>query len=113
MKTVKLRTELHKSFPEFFRFIAEHLPQSMAARRWSDGYGVKYLVWSGNVLVSEVWDAAWWSPWKWFSPKLFGSPTRPTIELRHPQYYSDIEDVIRKYESATGKEVEFRYWEAA
>lgn len=34
------------------------------------------------------------------------------IELHHPQYFSDFENLILRYEQHTGEEVTLRYWES-
>lgn len=87
---------------ELWEFVARNLPPTLRARKENDGYGF--------IMGIEVKERSL----KSYVPFTRGiaSVSDNFIELRHPQYFSDFEDIITRYEAATGKEVTFRYWEA-
>ena len=105
MKIVKL--EHGFEIPPLWHFMRENLPPSLLAVKMDNGYGHVFGVevkadsvanripvvraFTGNV--ARIWADA--------------------CELFEPQYFSDFEDVIRKYEARYGKEVEFRYWQSS
>jgi hypothetical protein len=71
----------------------------MSAGRCSEGYSYGYYIYAGKA------------------PLFFrGDPVAEieglTIRLFHTNYFSDIEDLARKYEQATGYEVTLKYWQA-
>lgn len=100
MKIVKLK---HEQQCNLWRFFKEHLPPSLRATSNDDGYGHQYGI---EVKTRGL---------RSYVPFSDGIATvwDDHVELRHPEYFSDFEDIIRKYEAATGKEVEFRYWESS
>lgn len=93
--------------PSLWRFFEKHLPTSLKAIQVKDGYGVLYGV--------EVTKADEKRPLtsRLFGTTGFGIATigLETVELRYPEYFSDFEEIIKKYESERGKEVKFVVWE--
>ena|SRR5687767_3184215 len=86
--------------PALWEFARDHLPSSLRATCTSDGYGSIYAIEVRepgllNLLRSGI-----------------ATVGREEIELRHPEYFSDFEDLCRKYEAATGREVTLRFWES-
>ena len=100
MKLVKINSQKECGLWEFVR---TNLPSSLRATKFGDGYGTIY-----GIEVKERSDIIG------YLPLTSGIATIGDgyIELRHPEWFSDFEDLVRKYEAKTGKEVEFRYWES-
>ena len=105
MKIVKL--EHGFEIPPLWLFMQKHLPSSLIAYKEDDGYGHTFAVRVKTNTVANRLPVA-----NWLTDRI-ATVWSDSCELFHPQYYSDFEDVIRKYESQYGREVEFRYWQAS
>jgi len=90
--------------PLLFNFAKKHLPISMRVSKEIGDYG--YLF--GIVL-------------KKLNGPFFGLPTTPIaridarrdlIEVFSTNYVGDIQDLVEKYESLTGRSVEVQIWES-
>jgi len=102
MKLVRKQTSKEQSFLSFIR---QNLPVTLGHTNISDGYYIGI-----EIYVKEQYETL---RQKLFSRKnVIAEATDTNIELRDPKYFSDIEDMIRKYEDQTGKEIEFIYWES-
>lgn len=101
MKIIKLKSEQECKLWEYFE---QNLPSSLIAKKYTDGYGYIFGVHvkEGSNFLDRV------NP---FSDGI-ATITNSSVELRHPEYFSDFEDIINGYERLTGKEVEFRFWES-
>lgn len=106
-----VRKDPNAGDPAIFQFMRWNLPKTLTCERVCDGYGCDYYVCAkdGRVVASV---ASTWYPFGWFLRMLKKLPN-DRVQLKHPEYYSDFEDVIRKYETQSGKSVIFEYWEAA
>jgi hypothetical protein len=102
MKISKL--VLEGDAPGIWRFMRKHLPPSMKADSW-EGYGKHYYVSSGNTRVAQIDNMMFPSIIKFFAR------CTDIVEVMHPAYLSDIQDVARKYEAETGGRVWIRYWD--
>lgn len=105
MKIVKL--EHGHEIPPLWLFMRDNLPPSLLAIKMDDGYGAVF-----GVKVKENSIAARIPVVEWFKERI-ATVWDDTLELMEPKYFSDFEDVIRKYEKRYGKEVTFRYWQAS
>ena len=104
MKIVRL--ESGHEIPPLWLFMRNNLPPSLLAIKMDDGYGHVYGVKvKSNTLASRI------PIIEWFKERI-ATVGDDRVELMHPQYYSDFEQIIAKYEEKYGREVEFRYWEA-
>lgn len=98
MKLIKLDSN-QKKLPKFVAFLSENLPKSIHVQVHRDDYGVDYEIHAhgkiGNIYPMSIWT-------------LF----KDCIELRRPEFFSDMEDAIRKYEQQSGKEVILKFWQS-
>jgi hypothetical protein len=105
MKLVKLtRAEV----TPLWDFFERNLPSTLTVEKISDGYGGTMFIYvkpdlRGSRLPDRIKN--------WFG---IGIATIGDgyVELRRPEYFSDFEGIIRKYETATHKDVTFKYWES-
>ena len=88
-------------------FMSQHLPDSLVARKHSSDYGMFYW-----IEIFKQGDVQGWPLINEFFDGNVATIEEGVVTLRDPKYFSDFEDVIRKYESQTGKEVELIYWES-
>lgn len=86
-----------------WQFVFSHPPRGLRVSRCTSGYGEIYC------LELKIKSLASYIP--------FTNPVAQihddVIEVFHPQYMSDIEDLVRAYEKETGREVLVKYWESA
>lgn len=86
-----------------WEYLKDRLPPSLRATKLYYGYSTVY-----GIEIKERFSLFGY---------VTGSPGIATvhhdsIELRHPEWFSDFEGLIASYERQTGKEVDFRYWES-
>jgi len=91
-------------------FCAKHLPSTLVVRLVVRYVGEGYGFWH-EIVVNETPPASWWKRWTW-KPPLVAWIYRCEIELARPEWMSDIQDVVQKYERETGHEVTIEYWES-
>ena len=97
MKTEKVFAYLH-----LFNFVEKNLPLTLKAVKEYDGYGVDCYICRSNDRGG------------WFSgPPKIAVIFEHTITLYHPEYFSDIEDLLRRYESIYHRETTLRYYDEA
>lgn len=89
-----------------WEWLKSHLPAGLTAVEIHQGYGVSQYIYRRGYRRS-------------FVDKLFenegdsvAAVDEARITLNHPEYFSDFEDLIRKYEAEIGQEVTFIYWES-
>jgi hypothetical protein len=88
--------------PRLAEFADRNLPHSLVLQTQTDGYSCTYhyIYQKGHT------------PWLGLGR---GDPVAQikldTVELMHPNYFSDIEDLVRKYEAETGHEITVEYWQ--
>lgn len=92
--------------PALWEWMRSRLPRGLEAKAVAAGYGEIYAI---NVRIpSEL------SVQRWLG--IGGVPiaciTSDTIEIFNPSYYSDFEDMARKYESEVGAEVTLKFWQS-
>ena len=95
---------------ELWQFFQENMPGAMIATIRRDEYGGQY-----GISMRSASDAG-------RTRRILGIfPITDydrvaivewnTVYLYAPQWYSDFEDIIERYEELTGQGVEFHYWE--
>lgn len=102
MKTIR-----ETSQDSLWNFIQAHLPASLRAEKIMWGYGHKCFVYASSYrrgIVSRFFECE-------------GDPvaeiTFDTVELYHPQYFSDFEDLLRRYEQKQdGRSTTLRFWQS-
>lgn len=99
MKIEKLKAEKRCELWEFFR---ENLPPSLRVAKYGNGYG--------QVMFVRIKERSIASYLKLLDQGI-AIVRDEEVELFHPEYFSDFEDICRRYEMVTGKEVTLRYWE--
>lgn len=100
---MKLIRKTAKTEALLWDFVASHLPDSLrATKHIADGYGIELGIEVKDKSVSS------YLPFR----ASIATVTDDSIELRSPQYFSDMEEIIRKWEAFTGKEVTLIYWES-
>ena len=114
---MKIERLSSKKTCEFWEFIKANLPSSLRAVKRVYGYGlrtVKRVYGYGEDGYGEIWgiEVKEKSDLFGYLPLTDGIATvmNDTLELRHPEYFSDFEDLCRQYEVQTSKEITFRYW---
>jgi len=90
-----------------WEFCKNHLPESMIARKRSSDYGMYYW-----IEVFKRGDLSGYPIINSFFNGNIATISDDEIELRAPEYFSDFEDICRKYEKQTKKEVKLIYWES-
>lgn len=100
MKLVRLKPG---SNLELWRFVSEQLPRGLRA--------TKTTAWHGDILGIQVKEPAGeiFGIKKW---RTIANVTHNSVELLYPEWFSDLEEIIKRYEHITAKEVTFRYWES-
>lgn len=81
-------------------WLIAHLPTCFRAKESMIGYGVECAVYLSDHM-----------------PGFFGGRGDPialvaglTVELYHPEYYSDFSDLLLRFESESGYEPVLKYW---
>lgn len=90
-----------------WRWLAQHLPPSLEARELRNGYGTRCGIYRRGKAPGFLARAL----------DLEGDPVATVVfnevELHHPEYHSDFDDLLRRYEfDHPGTEVTLRYWES-
>ena len=93
--------------PVFWDWIRAAIPPSMEAHEITWGYGVCCNIYrkgeAPNLLMRGMFAAE-------------GSPIATVhdkeIRLNEPQYFSDFEDLLRRYETHSGIETTLTYWQS-
>jgi hypothetical protein len=99
---MKIERLKHGQDHELWRFFREHLPSSLRACKRSDGYGGVY-----EIEVKER-SLASYVPFS----RGIATVSDDTVELRHPEWFSDFEDICKRYEKLTKRKVTLKYWES-
>ena len=100
---MKIKKLSSKKEEPLWRFFKKNLPSSLCAKEIGDGYG--------SVMWIEIKRSDnWLNRFNPFSDGI-ASVNSGTVTLRHPEYYSDFEQIIQAYEKESGNEVEFHYYE--
>ena len=93
----------------FHKWVAENLPSSLRVVRYAAGYGV-------NTYVVHECDQP--TGLERVINYFRSTPKDPVavldydgMILYHPQYLSDFEDLARKYEEQSGREITLQFWE--
>lgn len=94
--------------PEFWGWVKAHLPASMEAHEITWGYGVCCNIYRRGEAPNVFLRSA-------FSCEGYPIATVHSNELRlnYPEYFSDFEDLLRRYEQHTGVETTLTYWASA
>ena len=100
MKVTKAST-----YDRLEKWIEQRLPQSLILKRMPVGYGYcSYVYIKGHEP-------------KGFMVHMFGGKGDPVahigtvdVDLYHPQYFADFEDLLRAYESETKDSIELKVW---
>lgn len=99
MKIVKIDSNKECELWEFFN---SHLARPLRAIKFGDGYGSYYGI---EIKKRSL------SGYLTFSPGI-ATISQDSVDLRSPEWFSDFEDLIRRYEKQTGREVTFTYHES-
>lgn len=104
-----MKIERQIESPKLWTFAREHLPRGLVAANYIIGYGRV----AGIYAIRPEDKPGFFARMMAFTPRdpiaeIHGA----TIFLYHPEYFSDFEDLARKYESETGYEVTLKYWQA-
>ena len=83
-------------------FIGQHLPPSLKAVQYTTGNGIFYCVKRKDL-------ASYLLPFPFDMAVRVASIENDKIELLQPQYVSEFQNIIAKYEAETGKEITLRY----
>ena len=94
------------SWGDLGKFCKEHLPDTLEAKLVCDGYS-----WDWEVRIKEEPPPGWWKRLTHQAP-LVAYIDRLKIILKRPEWLSDFQDVIRKYEQERNVEVTLEYWES-
>ena len=94
-----MKIERNTKSPDLFEWMKQNLPSSLSAGKNGEGYGYGYYIYAGSAPV-------------FFRGNPIAEIHNSTIVLFHTNYFSDMEDLGRKYEQETGYEVTLRYWQA-
>ena len=89
-----------------WKFVKDTIPKSLTAEEIQIGYGkfqVIYRIGHKRGIMDRLLEQ-------------LGDPVATvgttTIEIFHPEYFSDFENIAQRYEHATAKEVLLKCWEA-
>lgn len=105
MKIIKRKAASETPLWVFFK---RNLPPTLVCDERSDGYGTIYEIHVKRSLVNPSLKERF-ANWCSDGIAVVGADS---VELRHPEYFSDFEDIIRKYEATGGSCVTFTYWES-
>lgn len=82
-----------------WRFFQKHLPSSLVAKDRVNGYGRDY-----SIELPKT---------HWFNlPDVVARVYETHVELFRPEYFSDFEDICKRYEQETKEEVTLKFWES-
>lgn len=88
-----------------YNYLRHHLPSSLRVEKVSSGYGYIKLVYRVDcrrTIVNKMFD-------------MQGNPVAQihwkSIDLFHPEWLSDFEDIIKDFEKEYNEEVTLKYWE--
>ena len=103
-----MKTERRIASGHLWNWLLTKLPRSFEARRFGVGYGYMHCIYTGGCAPSNFLQ-------NYF--EAVGDPIATVydneVEVHHPQYVSDFEDLLRKYEAETKIEPKLVYWEGA
>lgn len=94
-----MKIERQIKAPNLYGWAKTHLPPSLSCGSCMEGYGTGYYVYEGRA------------PWIGRGDPIAEIEGR-VVRLFHANYFSDMEDLIRGYESATGHEITLKYWQS-
>ena len=93
--------------PSFWEWIRHALPSSMEAHEVTWGYGVSCNIYrkgdAPNAFMRKVLSADGYP---------IATVHTNEVRLNEPQYFSDFEDMLRRFESHTGIEPTLSYWQS-
>lgn len=92
--------------PNVFAFAKTHLPSGLITYDFQCGYGYFYCI---IHPPKPNWIKEQFMTFNSLDP--IADVCGDVINLRHPQYFSDMENLARAYEAATGFEVTLKYWQ--
>jgi hypothetical protein len=91
--------------PRLWDFVNSNLPAGLVAKDFPVGYGRFFGIYRKGEVPSFLARAF----------EFTGSPVAVVysegIELHYPEWFSDFEDLLRKWETKTGVEQTLTYWE--
>jgi hypothetical protein len=96
-----MKTEIKRSYGSLFSFVKERLPLALVGKEVASGYG--YL-----QAVCRKGDTGG----MFRGPEKIALIYETRIDLQHPEWTSDFEDIAREYEKHTGQEITLRIWES-
>lgn len=100
---MKLVKKSERQEMQLWDFAKSHLPPSLKAiDRGVGSYGVEYVIGTRQfygvgkdvAIITDCMDGA------------------SILELVSPEYFSDMETMVKQFEAASGKEVIFEYWQS-
>ena len=97
---MKIVRRSNKEECELWEFIKQHVPASLVATKLDNDYG-----WVYGVRVREPGGV-------FRRGSLIAEVDMDCLTVYQPKYYTDFEDLGRKYEEQTGKSITLQYWES-
>lgn len=93
--------------PRLWTWLQGKLPPSMVAKEIGIGYGLFcgiYLQGRAPSVLARLFES---------SGDPIASISGNSVELHHPEYFSDFEMLLRRFERETGIEATLEYWESS
>lgn len=103
-KYMKLNKRINQ--PRLWDFVREELPAGLVAKDFAVGYGRFFGVYrAGRVpgLLARAFE---------FTGDPVAVVRHNEVELNYPEWFSDFEDLLRRWETSTGLETTLTYWES-
>lgn len=87
-------------------WLQSHLPDSLKGHAMPSGYGFRQYIYAGGTMPSFLSRHCF---------EQIGDPVAEVsgtlVELYHPQYYSDFQNLLQSFEAETKVEPKLVYWE--
>ena len=90
----------------FWNWIRANLPASLVGKEILQGYAIGQYIYRRGYrrgVLDTVFER---------EGEAIAFVGLNSLELLYPEYFSDFEDLCRRYEAETGEEITFKYWES-
>lgn len=89
--------------PDFWEWIKKNVPPSMVAREYACGYGSYYGIYQrGTAPLTGIFGYG--------DPIACVDEFERKVNLYSPEYFSDFEDLLRRFEAVSKQGTTLNYW---
>lgn len=101
-----MKIKRHEKSGNLWPWVQQYLPNSLRAEEVAIGYGYRHVVYRARYkrsLADKILENA---------GDVVADISGTTVELYCPEYFSDFEDICKKFEEHTGCTSTLEYWES-